>query len=130
MTLTREQDSRTRAENDTIVMEGQAVARDDRHEQERKVGVGFCGMLKVVPERGRMHAEGGELIVEQANAATLYFAAATNARHANPPAKCREDLLASRKTYTTLLNEHISSHQSYFSNVDFRLEAEIPDLAD
>jgi alpha-L-fucosidase 2 len=118
----------TRAENDTIVMEGQAVARDDRHEQERKVGVGFCGMLKVVPERGRMHAEGGELIVEQANAATLYFAAATNARHTTPPAKCREDLLASRKSYNTLLKEHISSHQSYFSNVDFRLDAEIPDL--
>src|SRR4029453_14127312 len=28
----------------------------------------------------------------------------------------------------TLLKEHISSHQSYFNKVDFRLDAEIPDL--
>jgi alpha-L-fucosidase 2 len=124
--FTREQDSRTRAENDTIVMEGQAVARDDRHEQERKVR-SPSGMLRCARTR-KMHAEGGELIVEQANAATLYFAAATNARNAIPQAKCREDLLASRKNYNTLLKEHISAHQSYFSNVDLRLDEVIPDL--
>jgi alpha-L-fucosidase 2 len=127
-TLTREQDSKTHAVDDTIVIEGQAVARDDRHQQERKVGVGFCGVLKVAPESGRMRAEGSELIVEHADTATLYFAAATTARHAVPASKCQEYLRASKKTYNTLLKEHISSHQSYFREVDFRLDAEVPDL--
>src|SRR5215207_3328709 len=78
-TLTREKDSETRAINpDRVVLEGEAIARGDRHPQERKVGVKFCGVLRVVPEGGRVRADGGRVSVEDADAATLFIAAATD----------------------------------------------------
>src|SRR5205823_3369549 len=47
-TLAREQDSNTRAmAPDRLSIEGEAIARDDRHALERKVGVKFHGELKV-----------------------------------------------------------------------------------
>jgi len=77
-TLTREQDSKTRAVNpDRVVIEGEAIARGDRHPLERKVGVKFHGVLQVVPQGGTLRVAGTEVRVENANAATILFAAAT-----------------------------------------------------
>src|SRR5919197_2044207 len=58
-TLTREQDVRARAAApDRVLIEGEAIARGDRHPQERKVGVKFQGALEVLNEGGRVRDEG------------------------------------------------------------------------
>ncbi len=128
-TLTREQDSQTRAITpDRVVIEGEAIARDERHAQERKVGVKFQGMLHVLPEGGRTRVAGNELVLEGANAATLLLAAATNVRHQDLAVKCEQDLAAAKKPYAQLRAAHIADHQRFFRRVEFNLAAPTPDL--
>jgi len=128
-TLTREQDSQTRALGpDRVVIEGEAIARDERHQLERQVGVKFQGVLQILPEGGHARVEGNEVLVEGANAATLLLAAATNFRHQDPAAKCEQDLAAAKKSYAQLRSAHVADHQRLFRRVEFRLAAPIPDL--
>ena len=128
-TLTREQDSQTRAVSpNRVVIEGEAIARGERHAQERKVGVKFQGMLQLLPEGGRTRVEGNELILEGANAATLMLAAATNVRHHDLAAKCEQYLAAAKKPYAQLRSAHIADHQRLFRRVEFNLAAPVPDL--
>jgi alpha-L-fucosidase 2 len=128
-TLTREQDSTTRAvAPDRIQIEGEAIARSDRHPSEPKVGVKFLGVLRAVPEGGGMRIENDRLIVTGANTATLFFAAATNFRERDLAAACARDLTASNKTYAQLRAAHLSDHARYFNRVEFTLDASAPDL--
>jgi alpha-L-fucosidase 2 len=128
-TLTREQDARTRAVSpDRVVIEGEAIARGERHQLERKVGVKFQGVLQVLPEGGHMRAEADEVLVEGANAATLLFAAATNFNHKNPAARCEQYLAAAKKPYARLAAAHVADHRRLFRRVQFHLAAAIPDL--
>ena len=128
-TLTREQDSKTRAvKPDRLLIEGEAIARGDRHPLERKVGVKFHGVLQVVPEGGTLRVAGTEVRVENANAATLLFAAATNFRHADPATKCNRDLIAAQKSYLKLRSAHVNDHQRLFRCVEFTLGAPVPNL--
>jgi len=127
--LTREQDAKTRVVSpDRIFIEGEAIARDDKHAQERKVGVKFCGVAQAVAEGGRTSVDGDKLAVEGANAATLLFAAATDFRHAEPAAKCEQYLAAARKPYARLLNSHVADHRRLFRRVSFKLSDPAPDL--
>jgi alpha-L-fucosidase 2 len=128
-TLTREQDSKTTTVSpDRVVIEGEAIPRDERHELERKVGVRFRGVLKVVPEGGHVRVEGGEAFVEQANAATLLFAAATNFREKDPNAKCEKYLAGANEPYAQLRSAHVTDHRLLFRRMDFNLGAPVPDL--
>ncbi|MBV9928597.1 MAG: glycoside hydrolase family 95 protein [Acidobacteria bacterium] len=129
-TLAREQDAKARAvAPDRVVLEGEAVARDDKHAQERKVGVKFCGVAQALAEGGRTFVKGDRLSVEGANAATIIFAAATNFRHADPLAKCEQYLAAAaRKPYARLLNSHVADHRRLFRRVSFNLTGPTPDL--
>src|SRR4030095_6402283 len=128
-TLTREQDSKAHAINpDRVVLEGEAIARGERHELERKVGVKFEGLLKVIPEGGRMSASGSEVLVEGASAATLLVAAATNFRCQDPAAQCEQYLASARKPYAQLRAVHIADHRRLFRRVDFRLAGPASDL--
>jgi alpha-L-fucosidase 2 len=128
-TLTREADARTRAISpDRVLLEGEAIARGDRHPAERKVGVKFQGALQVLSEGGRTRVEGSELVLEGANAATLVFAAATNFRHPNPAAQCEQYLAAARKPYTQLRSAHVADHRRFFRRVEFTLGAPASDL--
>ncbi|MFN7926678.1 MAG: glycoside hydrolase family 95 protein [Blastocatellia bacterium] len=111
-----------------VVMGGEAIARDDKHPDERKVGVKFQGIAEILPEGGTLRVEGNELIVEKANAVTLLFAAATNFKEKDPAAKCEQYLAAAKKPYATLRAAHIADHQRLLRRVDFRLAATIPDL--
>ncbi len=53
--LTREVDATTRLSgNDRVVLEGEAIARDPRHDQERPVGVKFQAVLLVRQEGGKI----------------------------------------------------------------------------
>ena len=125
VTLTRQQDSTTRvAGNDRVVIEGEAIARGDRHPQERKVGVKFCATLDVVSDGGRLRTRDGEVRVESANAATLLFAAATDFRETDPAAKCSTYLAAAkRKGYLKLRSDHVADHRRFFRRVVFDLGA-------
>ncbi|MFL6335813.1 MAG: glycosyl hydrolase family 95 catalytic domain-containing protein [Pyrinomonadaceae bacterium] len=128
-TLAREQDAKARAvAPDRVVLEGEAVARDDKHQQERKVGVKFCGIVRAFAEGGRTYVEGDRLVVEGANAATLLFAAATSFRHKDPAAKCEQYLAAARKPYARLVHSHVADHRRLFRRVSFKLSDPAPDL--
>jgi alpha-L-fucosidase 2 len=123
-TLKREQDSQTRTVSPArIIIEGEAIARGDRHPFERKVGVKFGGVLQVLTEGGRTHDEGNEVKVEGANAATLIFAAATNFRHKDPLAKCEQYLAAAKQSYARLRSSHVADHQKLFRRLTFSLGA-------
>ena len=128
-TLTRQQDSVTRALGSRVVIEGDAIARGDRHSAERKVGVKFCGVLRVLTDGGRVRTRGSEVIVENADSATLLFAASTNFREKDPLLKCNSYLAsAARKTYAKLRADHTSDHQSFFRRVTFDLGAAVSAL--
>ena len=126
-TLTREQDSTTQASaSDRLSIEGEAIARDERHPQERKVGVKFHGELKLRAEGGRTHAEGDKLICAKANSATLLFAAATNFRVVDPAAKCVEYLARVAKTYGQVRAAHIADYERLFRRVHLSLGGQPP----
>ena len=128
-TLTREQDSKTRTiGSDRVVIEGEAIARSERHQLERKVGVKFTGLLQVLPENGRVSASGKEVLVDGADAATLLFAAATNFRSGDLMARCEQNINAARKPYAQLRASHIADHRQLFRRVEFQLGAPIPDI--
>jgi len=128
-TLSREQDSKTRtAKTNRLIIEGEAIARGERHPLERKVGVKFRGVLQVISEGGSVLAEGNEVSVAGANSATLLLAAATDFRHKDPAAKCEQDLAAAKKSYDQLRAAHIADHQRLFRRMAFQLGAPTPDL--
>jgi alpha-L-fucosidase 2 len=129
VTLTREQDSKTRAiDSSRVVIEGEAIAHSDRQALERKVGVKFHGALQVFAEGGVMTASGSDVIVEKANAATLVVAAATNFRSKDPRSKCDEYLAAAKKPYAQLRAAHVADYQRLFRRVEFRLAGPASDL--
>ncbi|HEX4950730.1 MAG TPA: glycoside hydrolase family 95 protein, partial [Blastocatellia bacterium] len=75
-----------------IAFAGEAIVRDGRHPDERKVGVKFHALLEALPEGGKVRVEGNDLIVENANAVTLLLVAATNLKEKDPAAKCEQYL--------------------------------------
>ncbi len=111
-----------------VVLGGEAIARDERHRDERKVGVKFQGVAEVMPEGGRLRVDGNELIVENANAVTLVFVAATNFKEKDPAAKCEQYLAAAKKPFAKLRAAHVSDHQQLFRRVDFKLAVTARDL--
>jgi alpha-L-fucosidase 2 len=129
-TLTREQDSKTRTINpDRVLIEGEAIARGDRHPQERKVGVRFCGVIQVLPDGGRMRVEEDTIFLDGANSATILVAAATNGRHEQPHKRCEQYLSEARtKPYARLRAAHVADHRRLFRRMQFNLEGEAPDL--
>jgi alpha-L-fucosidase 2 len=128
-TLTRESDSRTRTvASNRVVLEGEAIARSERHPDEPKVGVKYCAVLQVQATGGRTRVEGHDVIVENADAVTLFLAAATNYRHADPLAHCEKDLAATQKPFARLRAAHVRDHQRLFRRVEFTLNAPAPDL--
>ncbi len=109
-TMDREADATARGvAPNRIVLEGEAIARDQRHAREPKVGVRFQGVLTSVPDGGRMRVEGSELIVEAANAATLFITASTSFRPRNTAAP--------KKSYAQLRTEHIADYQRLYRRV-------------
>ena len=110
--MSREQDvTMSLVARNRVVMGGEAIARDERHPDERKVGVKFQGIAQIMSEGSKMRVEGNELIVESANAVTLLFVAATNFKGKDPAAKCEQYLAAAKKTYAKLRAAHIADHQ-------------------
>jgi alpha-L-fucosidase 2 len=121
-TLTREQDSKTHTiDPDGVVIEGEAVPRDERHALERKVGVKFRGELRILPTGGRLRIDPDRVVVDGANSATLLFAAATKFRASDPAARCAEYLARANKPFAQLRAAHVMDHQRLFRRVQLNL---------
>src|SRR5262249_22809760 len=114
--LCREQDGRAEVVlPDRVTLRGEAIARDDRHPDERKVGVRFACMLRAIPEGGRVQAVGDRIEVRDADAATLLLAAATDFRSQDPFAACERALTsAAGQPYDRLRAAHTGDHQALF----------------
>jgi alpha-L-fucosidase 2 len=126
-TLGRQADATTHFSGaDRIVLEGEAMARDPRHDQERPIGVKFQTVLLVTQEGGRIVEErDGAMLVKDADSATLFLAVSTSFR----PRDIEHDLLAAKRPYEELKARHIADYQRLFHRVKLSLgTAPAPDL--
>lgn len=127
-TMSREADASVQAiAPDRLLLEGDAILRDDRHAGERKVGMHFQAVTLVRAEGGTTSIEAQEIRVEKARRVTLYVAAATNFRGTDPAARIAEHLRAAGKSYPALKAAHIADFQQYFRRVTLHL-GDAPDL--
>lgn len=121
--LTRERDSETQVLGPgRMGIEGEAIARGPRHLEEPKSGVRFYGSLMIVPEGGRLTYDHDSVSLEGANAATVFFAAATSFRSNDPLERSEQYLLdVQSKTYTQLLSAHVKDYQGFFRRMELHL---------
>ncbi len=83
--------------------------------------------IKAIPEGGTTRTEGVDLIIENADAVTLYFFAATNFVNykdlsADPKQRNDEYLkVLSKKTKEQLMDAALKDHQEYFDRVELKL---------
>ena len=123
-TLSRQRDSQTHTVTpNRVVIEGEAITRSERHVLERKIGVKFRGVLTLSTEGGTIEATDTEVQVKNANAATLYFVAATDFREKDKAGRCERYLSAvTNKTYDQIHAAHVADYRRLFRRVAFNLE--------
>ena len=87
----------------------------------------FKGITRIKTEGGTVSAGDTVLMVNGANAATIYISIATNFRNYQDVSGDENALAAgyldraSAKTYASILNPHIAAYQKYFKRVRFDL---------
>jgi alpha-L-fucosidase 2 len=97
---------------DTVAMTG----------ENGKDGVSYCVAMKAVVEGGSVQAVGDFLTVKQAEAVTIYVAAATLFRFAEPREQCLRMLMnASGKGYEAVKRDHVADHTAMFRRVELDL---------
>ena len=118
-TMTREQDAAVKVVTDNLLrLDGQSG--DESILQ-------FSAYLQVQVEGGTVRSEGDRLSVRGADTVTLFLAAATsyiNQKEAsgNPHGRCADHLRSiEAKSYSSILKDHITDHQSLFRRVDLNL---------
>lgn len=128
-TLGREHDASTRAiGQDGLVMDGQALPHGNAHADEVRSGVWFTSLVQVAADGGQTRADGPSLVVERANAAVIFVAAATSVRERDRLAACQRAVAAARAVAADTLRErHVADYQRLFRRVSFRLEGQAPD---
>ncbi|CAI6077437.1 glycosyl hydrolase family 95 catalytic domain-containing protein [Cohnella sp. JJ-181] len=101
---------------DGLAMAGHAGGED---------GVAYSAAVKAVVKGGTSRTIGEYLLVEQADEAILYVAAATTFRSADPELACKEAAgEAARRSYEELLKRHVTDYSALFDRV--RLEIACP----
>ncbi|MBK7927661.1 MAG: glycoside hydrolase family 95 protein [Bryobacterales bacterium] len=124
-TLTRPADATAAtAGPHSILMLGEAIARDARHPDERRVGTGFAALLEARAEGGTVRSEAGRLHVEGADAVTLVLAASTRFRAEEPASTCRNMVRAVPADYASVRAAHRAEHEQLFRRVDLQLGSE------
>jgi alpha-L-fucosidase 2 len=87
----------------------------------------YRAQLKAVPEGGTMKVKGDQLYIDQANAVTLYFAAATNFVNyrnisANQVARVTETFnKIKNKSYADIRKAALKDYQSFYKRVTLKL---------
>ncbi len=129
LSLARSEQASTRTEGtDQLVLSGQM------HDGLGTNGMRFNARLRVVLDGGRVSPDGESLRVQNANAATLLFAANTDYamqlpdwRQSDPGIRTRAQLeAASRHAYPDLRARHVADHRRLFDRVSLRLGAADP----
>ncbi|MEI7025579.1 glycoside hydrolase family 95 protein [Paenibacillus sp. y28] len=101
-----------RITHDTVVMSGECG----------KKGVTFSAAVKAVSEGGTVNAIGDFLTVRNAEAVTIYVAAATTFRHEDPQTECVQQVAqAAAKGYERVKRDHVAEHQAKFQRVKLEL---------
>ena len=129
--LGREADATARVDGqDTVVLEGRAFPpKNERHHAEPRAGVSFAGVVRAIPEGGRVRAAGDAIAVEGADAVTLLIAAATSFREADPVSASRQTIAAAAgKSIERLRTDHTADHRRLFRRVHLQLGGAAPDL--
>ncbi len=131
LTLAREKDAEVHIDNgDQIVMIGEIMDKPDPLRGPGGAHMRFAERLLVKAEGGRVVQEGKSLRVENADAATLIFTAATDYqimtlnydRALDPDSLCRKIIKkAARKDYARLKAEHSLDHEHLFNRVKLSL---------
>lgn len=120
--LSRDQDANTSMHGRSgLLMQGEAIAHDDRHPDERKVGMKFASIVEVEAPGAVIRGESGHLVVEGATSALLFLAAETNYKNADAAGACEKDLLRSKRSYETLRDAHEQDYQKLFRRVKLQL---------
>nr|WP_204487438.1 glycoside hydrolase family 95 protein [Caldicoprobacter guelmensis] len=84
--------------------------------------VRFRTLVRAVAEGGTTYTIGENLIVEKADAVTIFIVCATSFRYVDYQATCLQQLTAaSQKPYAELLENHIKDYLSFFNRVELKL---------
>jgi alpha-L-fucosidase 2 len=108
--------------NDGVVLAGKSA---DYMGVEGKIK--YAAQLKAIPEGGTVKTDGVDLIIENANAVTLYFAAATNFVNYKDVSADEQKRVADyfkgieSKNYDSILESAVAEHKKYFDRVDLQL---------
>jgi len=98
-----------------------AAARESKHSDGR-CGVALAGLVRVIPEGGRLQVMGDQLAVTQANAVTLLVALHTDFRGGQPAAACEREIeAAAQQSFAATRSRHVRDHQSLFRRVGLDL---------
>ncbi|MDR0749126.1 MAG: glycoside hydrolase family 95 protein [Tannerellaceae bacterium] len=120
--FTSPQKSRTSVEGDCLILQGVSGSQEGLEGSVR-----FGTQAKVVPEKGRLIADGERLAVEGADAVTIYISMATNFVNyhdlgADPDKRASEYMRqALQKDYKTLKAAHTACYRQYFDRVKLDL---------
>ena len=79
-------------------------------------------IVRAVNEGGQLYTLGDNLLVENADAVTLYLNAETSFRHHDPELVCRDKInQAVDKGFDGVLADHIADYQALFGRVELCL---------
>ena len=123
-TLRRESDATVRTHGPaTVVLEGRALPpKTERQAAEPRTGTAFTGMVRAVADGGAVRAAGDAVVVERADAVTLFVAAATSYRERDPFAACLQTIeAASSRPADRVDAEHLHDYQRLFRRVALQL---------
>lgn len=85
-------------------------------------GICFCAGVKVVAEGAQVHAVGEHIMVEEADAVTVYVTAATSFREKNPAEAVKHCLTAAGEiSYEAMYAGHIAEYKKYFDTCSLSL---------
>jgi alpha-L-fucosidase 2 len=104
---------------DTLLMNNQA--RENLHSN-GQVGVDGHARLKVIGEGGEITCTGTQLMVKQANSATIFLAMRTTFDSSDHVAQCQEDIQAAISlAYEVLHTTHLGEHQHWYRRASLDL---------
>ncbi|MCL2106654.1 MAG: glycoside hydrolase family 95 protein, partial [Oscillospiraceae bacterium] len=126
------------AGGDSLVMSGTVMdLREDGSPGPNANGLRYAAVLRVSAEGGTVLAGEGELIIENADAVTIYLSAATDYANDYPvyrggsdPLTLAQDTVSAAvsKGYAAVLAEHIADYQELFHRVRLDIGQETPSV--
>ncbi|ADL50360.1 glycoside hydrolase family 95 protein [Clostridium cellulovorans] len=106
-------DTRTALNDSTVALRGGCGGPDS---------INYSIILKGTSEGGNLYTMGGNIVVENADAVTLYLTSKTSYLSNDFDAVAISTAEAvSKRTYESILQDHIAEYQSYFSRMTLQL---------